>query len=138
MVGCHHQSNGHEFEQARGDGEGQGSLTCCSPWGGKESDTTEGLKSNLLMGDFGSRLASLVVSPFSFPSSGDAPPGGLGALTAPWGWDALCLFSPFTLSPRVGGYVVLSSCEIVATVAIIVLVCKPLFSKNKSNMRFSY
>ena len=46
MVGCHHQSNGHEFEQARGDGEGQGSLACCSPWGCKESDTTERLNNN--------------------------------------------------------------------------------------------
>ena len=32
-VQWHHQFNGHEFEQALGDGEGQGSLTCCSPWG---------------------------------------------------------------------------------------------------------
>ena len=38
MVGWHHQLNGHEFEQALGDGEGQGSLACCSPWGRKESD----------------------------------------------------------------------------------------------------
>ena len=36
--------NGHEFEQTPGDGEGQGSLVCCSPWGCKESDTTEQLK----------------------------------------------------------------------------------------------
>ena len=41
MVGWHHQLNGHEFEQTPGDGEGQGSLMCCSPWGRKESDTTE-------------------------------------------------------------------------------------------------
>ena len=33
MVGWHHQLNGHEFEQAQGDGEGQGGLACCSPWG---------------------------------------------------------------------------------------------------------
>ena len=33
MVGWHHQLKGHEFEQALGDGEGQGSLACCSPWG---------------------------------------------------------------------------------------------------------
>ena len=33
MVGWHHQLNGHEFEQTLGDGEGQGSLACCSPWG---------------------------------------------------------------------------------------------------------
>ena len=41
MVGWHHRLNGHEFEQAPGDGEGQESLMCCSPWGCKESDTTE-------------------------------------------------------------------------------------------------
>ena len=41
MVGWHHQFNGHEFEQAPGDGGGQGSLAICSPWGCKESDTTE-------------------------------------------------------------------------------------------------
>ena len=33
--------NGHEFEQTSGDGQGQGSLACCSQWGHKESDTTE-------------------------------------------------------------------------------------------------
>ena len=43
MVGWHHQLTGYEFEQALGDGEGQGSLACCSPWGCKESDTTEQL-----------------------------------------------------------------------------------------------
>ena len=37
MVGWHHRLNGHEFEQALGVGDGQGSLGCCSPWGHKES-----------------------------------------------------------------------------------------------------
>ena len=46
MVGWHHQLNGHELEQAPGDGEGQGSLACCSPRSHKESDTTEQLKNN--------------------------------------------------------------------------------------------
>jgi len=46
MVGWHHRLNGHEFEQALGDGEGQGSLECCSPWGRKESETTERLNNN--------------------------------------------------------------------------------------------
>ena len=46
MGGWHHQLNGREFEQALGDGEGQGSLECCSPWSHKESDTTERLNSN--------------------------------------------------------------------------------------------
>ena len=40
MVGLHHGLNGLEFEQTLGDGEGQGSLVCCSPWGRKESDMT--------------------------------------------------------------------------------------------------
>ena len=43
MVGWHHGLDGHEFEQALGVGDGQGSLVCCSPWGCKESDTTERL-----------------------------------------------------------------------------------------------
>ena len=43
MVGWHHQLNGHEFEQASGDGEGQGSLACCNLWGHKELDRTEQL-----------------------------------------------------------------------------------------------
>ena len=41
MVGEHHWLNGHEFEQALGDSEGQGRLVCCSQWGLKELDTTE-------------------------------------------------------------------------------------------------
>ena len=40
MVGWHHQLNGHEFGQALGVGDGQGSLACCSPWGHKELDTS--------------------------------------------------------------------------------------------------
>ena len=43
MIKWHHRLNGHEFEQALGDGEGRGSLVCYSPWGHKESDTTEWL-----------------------------------------------------------------------------------------------
>ena len=46
MVGWHHWFNGHEFEQAPGDGEGQGRLAHCSPWGQKESGMTEGLNNN--------------------------------------------------------------------------------------------
>ena len=37
MVGWHHQISQHEFEQALEDSDGQGSLACCSPWGGKET-----------------------------------------------------------------------------------------------------
>ena len=46
MVGQHHRLNGHEFEQALRDGEGQGSLACCSPWGHKELDMTEELNNS--------------------------------------------------------------------------------------------
>ena len=43
MVVWHHRIDGHEFEQAPGVGDGQGSLACCSPWGHEESDITEQL-----------------------------------------------------------------------------------------------
>ena len=41
MVGCHHQLDGHEFEQALGVLDRQGALVYCRPWGHKESDMTE-------------------------------------------------------------------------------------------------
>ena len=43
MVGWHHRLDGHEFEQALGVGDAQGSLACCSPWGCKQLDTSEQL-----------------------------------------------------------------------------------------------
>ena len=46
MVGWHHRLNGPEFKQMLGDGEGQGSLACCSPWGPKESNTNEQLNNS--------------------------------------------------------------------------------------------
>ena len=62
MVGWHHRLNGHDFEQAPGDSEGQGGLACCSPWGHKESDTTEWLNNSALL----SYLMPLVTSPSCF------------------------------------------------------------------------
>ena len=47
MVGWHHRLNEHEFEEAPGVGESQESLSCCSPWGHKESDMTEQLNNNI-------------------------------------------------------------------------------------------
>ena len=44
MVGWHHQLDGHEWEKALQFGDGQGGLVCCSPWGHKQSDSTEWLK----------------------------------------------------------------------------------------------
>ena len=49
VVGWHHWRDGHEFEQAPGVGDGQGSLLCCSPWGCIELDTTEWLKHNMAL-----------------------------------------------------------------------------------------
>ena len=46
MVGWHHRLDGHEFEQTPGEGEGEGCLVCCSPWGRKESGTTQQLNNN--------------------------------------------------------------------------------------------
>ena len=46
MAGWHHQWNGHELGQTLGDGEGQGDLLGCSPWGHKESDMTEWLNNS--------------------------------------------------------------------------------------------
>ena len=43
MIGWHRRHDGHEFEEALGVGDGQGSLACCDSWGRKESDTTKQL-----------------------------------------------------------------------------------------------
>ena len=48
MVGWHHWLNGHEFKQALGDGERQGSQACCSPWGHKKLDMTQPLNNKIL------------------------------------------------------------------------------------------
>ena len=47
MVGWHHRLNGQTLEQGLGDGEEQGGLVCCSPWGRKELDMTEQLSFSL-------------------------------------------------------------------------------------------
>ena len=52
MVGWHHWLNGHEFAQTLGDGEGQGSLACCTPWDHKESDMTEWLNNKSIISYF--------------------------------------------------------------------------------------
>ena len=49
MIGWHHRLDGHEFEQSPGICDRQGSLVCCSPWGCKESDTTERLNFNCIV-----------------------------------------------------------------------------------------
>ena len=49
MAGRHHRCSEHELGQTPRDGEGQGGLVCCSPWGLEESDTTRRLNSNPLL-----------------------------------------------------------------------------------------
>ena len=83
VVGWHHQLDGHEFEQVLGDGEGQGSLVCCSPWGHKESDTTERLNNEqqrgpsfhftLVLTNYG---AGLVGGERCYQGCGNAAPSG--------------------------------------------------------------
>ena len=68
MVGRHHQLNGHELEQTMGDSEGQGSLTCYSPWVFKDSDATKRLNNNFLIRVLSvqvteARVQKLAVSP---------------------------------------------------------------------------
>ena len=60
MAGWHHQSNGHELEQTLGDGEGQGGLVCCNPWGQREPDTTGRLNSNNGFGDGNTEFETFV------------------------------------------------------------------------------
>ena len=52
MVGWYHRLNGHEFEQASGVSDGQGSLACCSQWGHKELDVTEQLNCTEIVPDW--------------------------------------------------------------------------------------
>ena len=65
MIGWDHQLSGHEFAQAPGNGDGQGSLVCCSPWGRKELDTTEQLNNNNLKAR---NSCFIYISPFNEPT----------------------------------------------------------------------
>ena len=79
MVKWHHWLNGREFEQALGDGEGQGSLACYSPWGHKESDTTEQLNNNIKAAIACCPLLSLLSLKHRIPD-------------IPWFWAGIWLF----------------------------------------------
>ena len=64
MVGWHHRLNGHEFEQATEDGEGQGSLACCSPWGCRVRCDLQ-LNNNNITSQEPRKIQSITVSTFS-------------------------------------------------------------------------
>ena len=87
MIGWHHQLNGHELEQIPGDGEGQGSPVCCSPWGCRESDTTEWLNnSNTAAATPAKSLQSCptLCDPIDGSPPGSPVPGTLQAKTLEW------------------------------------------------------
>ena len=67
MVGWHHWFSGHEFEQALGGGEGQGSLACYSPRGCKESDTAERLNNSKVLPNTRPQTSQRALSPLSLP-----------------------------------------------------------------------
>ena len=62
LVGWHHQHKEHEFKQAPGDVEGHGILSCCSPWGRTEVDTTEQLEKNNELCSMGNIISNYIAS----------------------------------------------------------------------------
>ena len=86
MVGWYHWLNGHEFEQTLGDGEGQGSLVCCSPRGCKELDTTEWLNNFSRGCSQADRAWSWGFSYWKSRAGSRAPGQLLAALWGQWLW----------------------------------------------------
>ena len=100
MVGWHHRLDGHEFEKTPGVGDGQGSLACCSPWGRKESDTTDQLNDNKILLlylcfkwfrfqswsklHFSTQTPSAGVPPPTDPRQGFSPEGPRGPIQTSW------------------------------------------------------
>ena len=84
MVDWHHQFNGHEFEQTLGDSEGQRSLACCSPWGCKESDTTQRLNNNNLLKMLVTQLPLILCNPIDCSPPGSSAHGFLQARILKW------------------------------------------------------
>ena len=91
MVGWHHRLNGHEFGQALGDGEGQGSLVCCSPWSLKESDMTEQLNNNTYF------LLTYVDHNISWTKKGCRDSNNFNSYLPPRGWLKFVQFTRIQL-----------------------------------------
>ena len=81
MVGWYHWLNGHKLEHAPGDGEGQGSLVCCSPWGRRELDTTWRLNNN---NKNWSRSCCCCCFCCCYELTHDIPPGDNGVFVLFW------------------------------------------------------
>ena len=82
MVEWHHLLNGHEFGQALGDGDGQRSLACCSPWGHKELDMTERLNNNMFLRNR-THLIFIMLSHWLEAACGNCGGGGLATKSCP-------------------------------------------------------
>ena len=100
MVGWHHQLYGHQFEQDLGVGDGQGSLAFCSPWGRKESDTTEQLNRTELTAAGQTPLSMEFPrqeywSGLPFPPPGDLPNLGIEPTTPALQADSLTAEEPW-------------------------------------------
>ena len=98
MVGWHHWLNGHEFEQTPGDSEGQGSLACISPWGCKESDTTEQLNNNKYLRVYFTCFLVLHYSPYQIDID-NIPPNTFPSIIHETYQDNLHKFWPHELYP---------------------------------------
>ena len=72
IVGCHHQLDGCKFEEGLGVVDGQGGLSCCSPWGHKQFDTTERL--NCTDKAYFLRKMKVIVCSFSLIQEGKLSP----------------------------------------------------------------
>ena len=92
MVGWHHWLNGHEFKQTLGDGEGQESVVCCSPWGCKETWLNKRL--DLSSNTFRENDSGLVLS--SDLKTKTEPPASRTRVSAAWP-------PPFSIQGKVGG-----------------------------------
>jgi len=87
MVGWHHWLYGHEYEQALGVGDGQGSLVCYSPWGHKESDTTKKLDWTVVQAAAAAKSLQswpILCDPIDGSPPGSPVPGILQARTLVW------------------------------------------------------
>ena len=94
MVGCHHWLSGHEFEQTLGDSEGQGSLSCCSLWGRKESDMIKWLNNN------NSYLQNKYMQSTSIRKNFLGPSGHDSTSRSPQPQQGLCLWAGFSVSGK--------------------------------------
>ena len=92
MLGWHHRLNGHELGRTPGDGDGHGGPACCSPWGRKESDTTERLDNSNNSPPMGSLAPATGI--LGVGGGVEAPPSDFGCFLF-WVGDPEAVFGDF-------------------------------------------